>query len=654
MEFHESQGPGLHKAEGSFEAQPLPHWYEARNNWRDCELRMLVGAKRISDEFTGKISKEERLIQETKLQKAADDLFWTSGGRLGHRYEPETAYVEVADIFRDWHFPGDTRSWNRGGDLPSVDYDAPNNWQRLYEYTTGPPYPLVDPNAGNMNPRMGRVYQGKLEDYYIVQALMIIGMKGQLVRNVFANMQFSDPSLGFYILRFYKNAQWVDVEIDDALPMTSSNEPLCANSEFFPDYAWPSLIEKAYAKLHGSWESLGGGGHVEEVLTDLTGGCASRFRTGDVAGDRLWKYLHELQRFCVWGCSISVRECAKRMIPIEKHWASAIYSVTKDLKGIPYIGVFTAAPTATVRHFPLCDLPMEEGYGITDGFAWLRIDDFCAMFDTIYECRLVNSDLGPPPVSGILWTPGYVPDSPLFERVWAYKGYVGTEATPCFLTEVHHAPLEIILEASQADARYSLFNKEPENERHMQTPLLVRFYQCSNRVSEHTGGEIYLVHMSSWAHTRDATCVVKVMRPGKYMAMVSMPANYGTNRMIFRTYSSSRQLQFKPITQDTARHVRWIAVNPGMPLHAIPYSLAGWPRIDAVNERLPQMFDEEEGKGKPLTGWKRQVQKLELRAGLVKDQDRAPGLKVVGKFGGPNAQATVMAKEDQAVGCSAM
>lgn len=136
--------------------------------------------------------------------------------------------------------------------------------------------------------------------------------------------------------------------------------------------------------------------------------------------------------------------------------------------------------------------------------------------------------------------------------------------------------------------------------------------------------------------------------------------------MIFRCYST-RPLVMKPITQ----HRSWIAVNPAMPLslgselstwwsgvqswlvveimfialrgreelrNAIPYSLCGFQRVDALSEKLPQslgphggcylhasmtprsllelkikwvseclqiftplrMFDEAEGRGKPL------------------------------------------------------
>jgi len=43
---------------------------------------------------------------------------------------------------------------------------------------------------------------------------------------------------------------------------------------------WPLLLEKAYAKMHGSYLNIQGGG-LDEALTDLTNGASSRYDLAD-------------------------------------------------------------------------------------------------------------------------------------------------------------------------------------------------------------------------------------------------------------------------------------------------------------------------------------------------------------------------------------
>jgi len=241
-----------------------------------------------------------------------------------------------------------------------------------------------------------------------------------------------------------------------------------------------------------------------------------------------------------------------------------------------------------------------------------------------------------------------------YEEMWAYQGVVYSETAPSFLIETLDVPNEITLEVSQTDMRYSDPHEEPENGRRIQAPLLLRFYQCSREVSDEGGGEIYLVHLSAWGHCRDASCSVKVMRPGKFLAMISLPVRYVCDKMIFRVYST-KPIAMKPITQ----HRSWLPVIPAMPLDAIPYSLAGFMRVDAYSERLPQMFDEAEGRGKKMAnaqthqkhaqGWQ---QKMEDTFGSAfGGKGGSEGLKVVGNFGGKDAIATTEAVETQD-GCS--
>lgn len=263
-------------------------------------------------------------------------------------------------------------------------------------------------------------------------------------------------------------------------------------------------------------------------------------------------------------------------------------------------------------------------------------------------------------------TPGYDADTAWFELIFAYDGqqvdnWISAMNCPSFLIDVPEGQTEIIMNASQVDFRYSKALVNPDNcSRHEQAPLLVRFFECSRETlfqlndrpmdgeynagivsSAGAVGEIYMVHMSAWAHTRDAMCAVKVLRPGRYVAMVSMPSGYIFEKMIFRVYSSK-----KVGARVLAAHKNMISVNPGMPLSAIPYSLTGLPRIDEYREHLPRMFDEEEGKGgnygvPDLPGWQMQVREaLDSNYG-----DDEPREKAIGAFGGPGGGASTNAVE---------
>jgi len=262
---------------------------------------------------------------------------------------------------------------------------------------------------------------------------------------------------------------------------------------------------------------------------------------------------------------------------------------------------------------------------------------------------------------------------------------VHADNSPCFIIEVPQAPCEIIMEVSQSCLRFQESDAHDEalSGRHIQAPLLLRFFQCSQEVTELSGGEIYLVHLSAWTHSRDASTAVKVMTPGRYMAMVSMPASFCSNRMIFRTYST-----FPTFMKPVLNHRSFVCVNPAQPLNAIPYSMAGFMRIDSPKERVPQNFDESEGRGVPMSnpayerrrmfffmrgpGPKGEHQWGHLAHGEEEEEEEGSdseleekgeedmevmqgmyggygGMRVVGKFGGADAIATVDAKEEQCV-----
>jgi hypothetical protein len=256
---------------------------------------------------------------------------------------------------------------------------------------------------------------------------------------------------------------------------------------------------------------------------------------------------------------------------------------------------------------------------------------------------------------------------PWYEEMWAFQGDVFSETAPAFLFHVKEVPSELTLEVSQTDIRYEHKGLKHRRE---QAPLLLRFYQCSEDVSEVQGGEIQLVHCSPWGSCRDAMCGVKVLKPGKYLAMVTMPVRSECFRMIFRSYSTM-PVAIKAVVQ----HRQWIPVQGSAPLHAIPYALAGFMRVSNIFTNLPRLFNEAEGRGhvmaNPLGGklpkkgdrqygtmrnnqwghWQEELHSEILRLSPRFNRMTTDGLHIVGKTGGTGAHATAEATEMQGECC---
>ena len=158
--------------------------------------------------------------------------------------------------------------------------------------------------------------QGKVGNCWFIGALSVLATRDDLLKKVLWGS--SDPKIiskflkhGFWICKFFKGKEWHYVIIDDKLPVFTSNcSPVfghCKNQSEL----WVSLVEKAYAKLHGSYESLTGG-FIDTALKDLTGMITNRFilspevqgynSSCNVTSDKqkLWDFLNVWVN--EWGC----------------------------------------------------------------------------------------------------------------------------------------------------------------------------------------------------------------------------------------------------------------------------------------------------------------------------------------------------------------
>jgi hypothetical protein len=136
-----------------------------------------------------------------------------------------------------------------------------------------------------------------------------VATRGELLGTLFVKW---DPAAGLAAVRVCKDGAWRVVVIDDRLPARrSTRRPLYAvgvDGDRGPaDEArgqcvmWPALLEKAYAKAHGSYEALRKGA-VPHALADLTASAPQRLRLADpavaarIAAGTLWRQMLDWAR----------------------------------------------------------------------------------------------------------------------------------------------------------------------------------------------------------------------------------------------------------------------------------------------------------------------------------------------------------------------
>jgi len=117
------------------------------------------------------------------------------------------------------------------------------------------------------------IRQGALGDCYFLSAMTVL--KQDRVENLFVGCK-PDPKIGAYCIRFYKNDSEEYVIVDDNFPVGQDGNWAFAKSTEVTEI-WPSVIEKAYAKLHGSYENIAAG-KVQYALSDLTGGAPEEIK----------------------------------------------------------------------------------------------------------------------------------------------------------------------------------------------------------------------------------------------------------------------------------------------------------------------------------------------------------------------------------------
>ncbi|GBG77348.1 hypothetical protein CBR_g23680 [Chara braunii] len=304
--------------------------------------------------------------------------------------------------FTDEQFPPCPKSLFINSSRPLQKLLAVNDWDRAENVF----------KKANKKPRLFSgptkpqdVRQGALGDCWFLSAVAVLTEERE-IKDVVITPEYNEE--GIYTFRFCIQGEWQPVIVDDWIPLNAKRKPAFAMSKK-EDELWLTLLEKAYAKLHGSYEALEGG-VVQDALVDLTGGAGEEIdmrnqdKQLEIASGRLWS---QLMRFKEEGFLLGVGSPSGSDTEISPNGIvqSHAYSLlqVREVDGhkllqmrnpwgnsVEWSGPWSdSSPEWTERmKYKLKYTPK-----LSDGVFWMSWEDFQVHFRSVYVCRLYPPEM---------------------------------------------------------------------------------------------------------------------------------------------------------------------------------------------------------------------------------------------------------------------